>query len=970
MLLFNTPKEFFRKIILPLILAILLIAITIFMLIIPTFERNLLDSKREMIRELTRTAWSILEEFEEIESAGSLTREEAQQTAIVRIRDLRYGLERKDYFWITDMHPMMIMHPYRLELNGTDLSDYRDPEGKKLFVEVVKAVRKTGEGYVDYRWQWKDDATRIVPKLSYVKTFKPWGWIIGTGIYVEDVAEEIAALTARLIIFSLCLLLILALILVFVMQQSLKIERKKQGAERSLRLSEARYHALVDASTEGLVMLLGSEYVFANRTMYKLLEHTDPGNNSGDLETLLTGGTNIKTSTGLFFAGLLKGSVPESQFNGQMITRSGNTINVLLNISDITFGDRHGYTIIVKDVSSQKQITEQLDESQAKFNNLTNSIQLGVFRTTMGRNGKFIEANRAAMDILGFNNQTELFSQTILDLFHEGSDRKAFVADLMDQECVRNSVIQIRRGDGRAAVITVSAVLVKDDTGKPVFCDGIMEDITERMRMDEQRDNLMIELQTSMHFLNQSVRHFAREIISCSMNEPIHRVAALMSQKHYSAALIKSHDEQFVGIVTDRDIRERAVAVSMDLNRPVFEIMTSPLISISEKALVYEVFSAMRQKSTRHIAIRDNTGEIIGTITSEEILQVQRSSSAFLLREIANAETVDDVITAHDRLPVIVKTLVDSGAQVKVITRIISSVSDAIVRKLIQNAQTELGAPPVPFAFIALGSEGREEQTLITDQDNAIIYDDFPDSRGAHDYFVSLGIKVCNWLDQCGYVFCKGENMAMNPKWSQPLSVWKENFSRWINTSDPQDLIAMGIFFDFRCIYGDQNLMDRLASHVFDVAENKAAFFQHLVKNCLTHRLPLGFLGNIVVTSSGEHPETFDIKKAIMPVTDFARIYALKNSLRDTNTLDRLQRLNEINVLKSTTFNELVQAYNFLMQIRFKHQIMALNNNQTPNNFIKPEMLTQVEQKTLKNTFSQITGIQKKLSYEFTGDAL
>ncbi|MGD9327497.1 MAG: cache domain-containing protein, partial [Cyclobacteriaceae bacterium] len=149
-----------------------------------------MDKKKEMISELTNTAWSLLEEFDNETLNERITQEEAQKAVVAKIEQIRYGDENKDYFWIIDEHPTMIMHPYRPELIRKDLTDYQDPNGKKLFVEATKLVNQDGEGFIYYMWQWKDDSTRIVPKLSYVRGYKPWGWIIGTGIYLEDVNEE------------------------------------------------------------------------------------------------------------------------------------------------------------------------------------------------------------------------------------------------------------------------------------------------------------------------------------------------------------------------------------------------------------------------------------------------------------------------------------------------------------------------------------------------------------------------------------------------------------------------------------------------------------------------------------------------------------------------------------------------------------------------------------------------------------
>jgi len=183
-------RKFFLSIVLPSILAISLFIISFYVIIIPSFEKNMMESKKEMISELTNSAWSLIDEYYNEYRDGHIGREEAMQLAASRIGKMRYGDEEKDYFWITDMRPFMVMHPYRQELNGTDLSDYKDPQGKRLFVDAAEIVSENGEGYIDYIWQWKDDTTLIVPKLSYVKGFPQWEWIIGTGIYLEDVKRK------------------------------------------------------------------------------------------------------------------------------------------------------------------------------------------------------------------------------------------------------------------------------------------------------------------------------------------------------------------------------------------------------------------------------------------------------------------------------------------------------------------------------------------------------------------------------------------------------------------------------------------------------------------------------------------------------------------------------------------------------------------------------------------------------------
>lgn len=232
-------KSFSTRIVIPTILTVILFVLAIFFMLIPTIEKNSMDRKREMIRELTNSAWNILAKLEHDEQKGLLSREDAQNQAIEQFRNLHYGQEMKDYFWINDMHPRVVIHPHRADLNGKDVSGYTDPDGKHVFMEIVKVVKQHGFGYVHYKWQSRDNKHLIVPKLSYVKGFAPWGWIIGTGIYIDDVKAEISLITQKVINFSLIILLILTLLFGSIISLSYKTHMQQKKAEEELKKTQS-----------------------------------------------------------------------------------------------------------------------------------------------------------------------------------------------------------------------------------------------------------------------------------------------------------------------------------------------------------------------------------------------------------------------------------------------------------------------------------------------------------------------------------------------------------------------------------------------------------------------------------------------------------------------------------------------------------------------------------------------------------
>ncbi len=226
------------KIIMPVMLTILLFILTIFLLIIPLLEKNMMDDKRDGIHQLTQSAWSTLNLFYQRSQNGLISEQDAKSQAIKHLQQLRYGPELEDYFWINDMFPKMIMHPYRPDLEGKDISTFTDPAGKRMFFQMVVTVKQKGAGFVDYLWQWKGDPDKIVPKISYVMGFAPWGWIVGTGIYVEDVRQEILTITHRLIYTCSMIMMLFLILSGYIILQSAKSQRERINAMEQSKLRE------------------------------------------------------------------------------------------------------------------------------------------------------------------------------------------------------------------------------------------------------------------------------------------------------------------------------------------------------------------------------------------------------------------------------------------------------------------------------------------------------------------------------------------------------------------------------------------------------------------------------------------------------------------------------------------------------------------------------------------------------------
>ncbi len=340
-------NDFIIRIILPIIIAIILFVSSIFIMVIPIFRNNMIESKKNMIKELTATSISLINYYINLESNGSLTKIEAQKLAAEHIQKIRYGADNKDYFWITDMYPKMIMHPYRTDLIGNNLSNYKDnksKEGKKLFVEFVKIVKADGEGYLEYYWQWKDDSSKHVPKLSFVKGILEWNWIIGTGVYINDVEEEIYELRNSLLIILAFFSLGLIIILLNVIFQSHKIENERLKAESGLKEAKDRYRVLVESSNEGHILELDGEITYSNFTLQRLLGYTDEELMKKEVWELLKP-ESLFNENALSILKNIQKKKNQEPFEAQLKAKNGKMLEVIITISRIFFSKKNGHVI-------------------------------------------------------------------------------------------------------------------------------------------------------------------------------------------------------------------------------------------------------------------------------------------------------------------------------------------------------------------------------------------------------------------------------------------------------------------------------------------------------------------------------------------------------------------------------------------------------------------------------------------------
>jgi PAS domain S-box-containing protein len=815
-------RRFNISIVLPSILAIGLYILSIFILILPLSKRNIIEGKKEMIIELTNTVCSLIEEYRQEADDHVLSSDSAMASAIERVGRIRYGDDQKDYFWIIDKQARMLLHPYRPELEGTDLSGYRDPEGKLLFAETISVVEGSGEGFIDYVWQWQDDTTRIVPKLSYVREYEPWNWIVGTGIYLDDVRAEIGYLRIRLIAVAVIISLAISVLLLIIIQQSLAIEKKKKRAEEALLRSREKYRSLLESSTEGTLMLVEDEFIFSNFRFSELSGFTPSEVGTLKFETLFD---MEWTELASGFTDPEKSVSRETLLNG----KDGLKLEVVLSVSMITYADLTGYIIVIKKVNSQ-------------------------------------------------------------------------------------------------------------------------------MHYQKDRALLSGELQSLLLMMHQPLKILAREIRYVRAEASVKEAIRLMTRKKSDILFIK-HGGKIVGVINQHDLIERVLATGLDPDKKVTEIMTSPVVTLPENALMYEGVITMKKRDLSHIALTGPYKKITGVVGFREIGGAQENMAGFLIREISLSEGAEQLKPIYRRLSVLVKALTESGAQPGIITRMITSFGDAIYRRLIELAMEELGPAPCKFACIVMGSHGRGELTLAPEQFYAIITVNMQESyiKEAKKYFRLLAEKITDGLETAGYFHSDRGISASNPRWNMELKDWKKQFSNLIDNADPAEIPDGAILFDFRFIFGEQILVNQLRTHVNKESKGKTAFFYQMARAISQIRIP---------AKTELHP--LDYQKILYPVIFYVRLFAIHEMLPVNGTRERAALLIEKGVLEQPIGEELIQGFDFITLLRLRIQAAQIARNEPPGNTTETGQLSRIEQMILKTHLKNISAIQARLTGQFS----
>lgn len=458
-----------------------------------------------------------------------------------------------------------------------------------------------------------------------------------------------------------------------------------------------------------------------------------------------------------------------------------------------------------------------------------------------------------------------------------------------------------------------------------------------------------------------------KDIISVPYHTPIFEVAQKMS-RHKISCIFITEKEEIIGYATDITLRDNVLGKQIEATQPIGSVMDNPIVSISHQAFLYEAVLMMFRTKTKYLLV-EKEGKYVGFLSRNRLLSEQGQSPLVFIQSVKLAESIDELGDKWNNVPKIINQLLERGVHAEIANQVITTIADTISIKVIEKVIQEIGEPPAKFVFMVTGSEGRKEQTLKTDQDNAIIYEDKANEHRelVRSYFLTFAKKVSDYLNKIGFVYCTGEFMASNPKWTHSLSHWKNNYKNWIEDTMPENAIKFSTFFDCRRLYGDQEIIDELKLFLnIELQKPNERFFSFIAKNALQYQPPLTFF-NAIKTQTIGTAEFLNIKKAMTPIVDLVRVYALKNRIYEENTGERLKKLVKLGIFNQTQYEELYQSYYYMMALRLKNQTNEiLTSKSEPSNYIRIDSLTKIEKATLKEIFKTISNFQLGIKFKFT----
>ncbi len=482
--------------------------------------------------------------------------------------------------------------------------------------------------------------------------------------------------------------------------------------------------------------------------------------------------------------------------------------------------------------------------------------------------------------------------------------------------------------------------------------------ISENVIYDEQKSEIQFFQPIS----------YTKKPITATRKDSVQAIAQTMTKSKIGSIIIEENQLP-LGIVTDKDLRSKIATGIFPIDITVDQIMSSPVITVPENISIAETQMMMLKHNIGHLCVTadgTNKSAIMGIISEHDVVVAQANNPGVLLKQIKRATRSKELKVVREKLTDLTQHSLDKNIPIQHISNIVGELNNAITKRAVELAIEKMDSePPTRFAWLSIGSQGRKEQLLITDQDNALVFDDVEDENydNTKKYFLELAEKVTKTLNKIGFEYCPAEMMASNPMWCKSLSDWNNQFNSWINTPGEKGILMCSIFFDYDLAFGDEKLLDSMTENIFKQLNNNQLFYAYLGTDALRNPPPLGFFRQFLVENDGEHKDAFDIKgRALMPLIDAARLLALSLGIRGIqNTYNRFKKLAEMEPQNAELFENCAEAFSLLS--RFRTEEGLLNNSS--GKYLNLNELSKTDKVKLKYAFQPIHEVQEAIKSRF-----
>ena len=452
-----------------------------------------------------------------------------------------------------------------------------------------------------------------------------------------------------------------------------------------------------------------------------------------------------------------------------------------------------------------------------------------------------------------------------------------------------------------------------------------------------------------------------REPVTLPDTASVRDMLMLMKSRRIGSVVLTSASGEPAGIFTQSDVLDRVALAGIDLDSPARSVMTPDPKAIAANSPAAEAAHAMARGGFRHVLVTDQQ-RLVGVVSERDLFALQRRSMQGLRKEIARAASREDLAHAAGEVRALAASLLAQGVAPEPLTQLVTALNDAIVETAVRLGNERVEVASLGACWMGLGSEGRMEQTLATDQDNAIVFPDEGDLEGSRNRLLAFANEVNETLDAAGFPLCKGDIMARNPRWCLSLREWQACFDDWMLNVHPESLMNAAIFFDFRPLVGASELAERLREFVLAQVKHRPAFLRQMTANALEVRPPLGLLGDLVVE---DDKGTIDLKtQASRPFVDAARILALSAGVPETSTAGRLRAAGPVLRMSADEVGSAVDAFHYVQILRLRNQHQTRETGEAPNR-VDPDTLNALDRRILREALRQARKLQNRLALDF-----